>query len=170
MAPSPQPSPARGEGAKPSEGFKPFSIPVRVYYEDTDVGAVVYYANYLRYIERARSDWLRAAGFELDVIQREQNAVFVVRRVEADYFLPATLGNLLTVTAEPTEVGASRMVIRQRVTRAGPDKAEGEELLFAATVTVAFIAADLSGPLRMPKAMRDTLKAMLPNSSAQAPE
>ena len=108
-----------------------FSIPVRVYYEDTDVGAVVYYANYLRYIERARSDWLRAAGFELDVIQREQNAVFVVRRVEADYYLPATLGNLLTVTAEPTEVGASRMVIRQRVTRHGADR---EELLFAAMV------------------------------------
>ena len=101
------------------------------------------------------------------MIQREQNAVFVVRRVEADYFLPATLGNLLTVTAEPTEVGASRMVIRQRVTRQG---ASGEELLFAATVTVAFIAADLSGPLRMPKSMRDTLKAMMPNTSAQAPE
>ena len=160
-SPSPQPSPTRGEGVRP------FSIPVRVYYEDTDVGAVVYYANYLRYIERARSDWLRAAGFELDVIQREQNAVFVVRRVEADYFLPATRGNLLTVTAEPTEVGASRMVIRQRVTRQG---ASGEELLFAATVTVAFIAADLSGPLRMPKSMRDTLKAMMPNTSAQAPE
>ncbi len=143
-----------------------FAIPVRVYYEDTDVGAVVYYANYLRFIERARSDWLRAAGFELDVIQREQNAVFVVRRVEADYFSPATLGNLLTVTAEPTEVGASRMVIRQRVLRAG---ANGEELLFAAMVTVAFIAADLSGPLRMPKAMRDTLKAMMPTSTAQAP-
>ena len=108
---------------------------------------------------------MRAAGFELDVIQREQNAVFVVRRVEADYFLPATLGNLLTVTARaPPEVGASRMVIRQRVTRQG---ASGEELLFAATVTVAFIAADLSGPLRMPKAMRDTLKAMMPNTSRE---
>ena len=147
--PTPTPLPPAGEGSKT------FSIPVRIYYEDTDVGGVVYYANYLRFIERARSDWLRAAGFELDAIQRELGAVFVVRRVEADYFLPATLGNLLTVTAEPTEVGASRMLIRQRVLR-------GDELLFAATVTVAFIAADLSGPLRMPKPMRDTLKTLLP--------
>ena len=83
------PPAAMGTGScSPNERRPVFSIPVRVYYEDTDVGAVVYYANYLRFIERARSDWLRAAGFELDVIQREQNAVFVVRRVEADYYLP----------------------------------------------------------------------------------
>lgn len=94
-----------------------FSIPVRIYYEDTDVGGVVYYANYLRFLERARTEWLRAAGFELDVIQRDMKAVFVVRRVEADYHQPALLGNLVTVTAEPTEVGASRLLIRQRVLR-----------------------------------------------------
>lgn len=135
-----------------------FSIPVRVYYEDTDVGAVVYYANYLRFIERARSDWLRAEGLELDAIQRELKAVFVVRRVEADYHQPALLGNLLTVTAEPTEVGASRMTIRQRVLRPGP---KGDELLFSAVVTVAFIASDLSGPIRMPRDMRDLLRKSL---------
>ena len=151
-APSPQPSPARGEGAKP------FSIPVRIYYEDTDVGGVVYYANYLRFIERARTEWLRAAGFELDVLQRDLKAVFVVRRVEADYHAPALLGNLISVTAEPTEVGASRLIIRQRVTR-GRDG--GDELLFAAIVTLAFIASDLSGPIRMPPTMRAAMKSTL---------
>ncbi len=144
-APSPQPSPPGGGS---------FSIPVRIYYEDTDVGGVVYYANYLRFIERARTEWLRAAGFELDEIQRDLRAVFVVRRVEADYHSPALLGNLITVTAEPTDVGASRLVIRQHIKR-------GDELLFTAIVTLAFIASDLSGPIRMPPAMRAAMKSTL---------
>jgi len=136
----------------------PFSIPVRIYYEDTDVGGVVYYANYLRFLERARTEWLRAAGFELDAIQRDTKAVFVVRRVEADYHQPALLGNLIRVTAEPTEVGASRLVIRQRVLRAA---AAGDELLLSAVVTLAFIASDLSGPIRMPPDMRAAMKSTL---------
>ena len=139
--------------------MKPFSIPVRIYYEDTDVGGVVYYANYLRFLERARTDWLRAAGFELDVIQRDMKAVFVVRRVEADYHLPALLGNMITVTAEPTEVGASRLVIRQRVLRSGDGS---DELLLSATVTLAFISSDLSGPIRMPPSLRAAMKSTIP--------
>jgi acyl-CoA thioester hydrolase len=142
-----------------------FSIPVRIYYEDTDVGGVVYYANYLRFLERARTEWLRAAGFELDVIQRDMKAVFVVRRVEADYHQPALLGNLVTVTAEPTEVGASRLLIRQRVLRTKPDG--GDELLLSATVTLAFIASDLTGPIRMPPALRAAMKSTLPTSNQE---
>ena len=142
-----------------------FSIPVRIYYEDTDVGGVVYYANYLRFLERARTEWLRAAGFELDVIQRDMKAVFVVRRVEADYHLPALLGNLVTVTAEPTEVGASRLLIRQRVLRTKPDGSD--ELLLSATVTLAFIASDLTGPIRMPPALRAAMKSTLPTSNLE---
>ena len=138
--------------------MKPFSIPVRIYYEDTDVGGVVYYANYLRYLERARTEWLRAAGFELDVIQRDMRAVFVVRRVEADYHLPALLGNMITVTAEPTEVGASKLVIRQRVLRRGDGV---DELLLSAVVTLAFIASDLSGPIRMPPLLRAAMKSTI---------
>jgi acyl-CoA thioester hydrolase len=142
-----------------------FSIPVRIYYEDTDVGGVVYYANYLRFLERARTEWLRAAGFELDVIQRDMKAVFVVRRVEADYHQPALLGNLVTVTAEPTEVGASRLLIRQRVLRTKPDGSD--ELLLSATVTLAFIASDLTGPIRMPPALRAAMKSTLPTSNLE---
>ena len=139
--------------------MKPFSIPVRIYYEDTDVGGVVYYANYLRYLERARTEWLRAAGFELDVIQRDMKAVFVVRRVEADYHLPALLGNMITVTAEPTEVGASKLEIRQRVLRSGDGS---DELLLSATVTLAFFSSDLSGPIRMPPSLRAAMKSTIP--------
>ena len=123
------------------------------------MGGVVYYANYLRYLERARTEWLRAAGFELDVIQREMKAVFVVRRVEADYHLPALLGNMITVTAEPTEVGASKLVIRQRVLRSGDGS---DELLLSATVTLAFISSDLSGPIRMPPSLRAAMKSTIP--------
>ncbi len=160
--PSPQPSPAlRERGSTQATAQGVFSIPVRIYYEDTDVGAVVYYANYLRFMERARTEWLRAAGFELDVIQRDMKAVFVVRRVEADYLAPAVLGNLITVTAEPTDVGASKLVIRQRVLR-------GDELLLSAVVTLAFIASDLSGPIRMPPAMRAAMKSTLTLPSGKA--
>ena len=145
-----------------------FSIPVRIYYEDTDVGGVVYYANYLRFLERARTEWLRAAGFELDVIQRDMKAVFVVRRVEADYHQPALLGNLVTVTAEPTEVGASRLVIRQRVLRTKPNDSSGsDELLLSATVTLAFIASDLTGPIRMPPSLRVAMKSTLPTANTE---
>ena len=118
------------------------------------------------YIERARSDWLRAAGFELDVIQRRQNAVFVCAR----------RGGLLFAGNAGQSADRHRRAHRSgRQPHGDPPAchrtgADGEELLFAATVTVAFIAADLSGPLRMPKSMRDTLKAMMPNTSAQAPE
>jgi acyl-CoA thioester hydrolase len=124
-----------------------FSINVRIYYEDTDVAGVVYYANYLRYLERARTEWLRAAGFELDQIQRDLLAVFVVKRVEADYHLPAKLGDIVRVTCEPTKVGHSKLIVNQNVSRDG-------ELLFSATVTLAFIASDLSKPIAMPPKMR----------------
>lgn len=126
-----------------------FSINVRIYYEDTDVAGVVYYANYLRYLERARTEWLRAAGYELDHIQNALRAVFVVKRVEADYHLPAKLGDIITVTCEPSKVGHSKLIVNQRVVRA----ASGE-LLFTAKVTLAYIASDLSKPIPMPHDMR----------------
>jgi acyl-CoA thioester hydrolase len=128
-------------------------ITVRVYYEDTDAGGIVYYANYLRYLERARTEWLRQAGFELDVIHRDMKAMFVVRRVEADYHQPARLGNLVAVTCAPQSVGRSKLVIAQQVLR-------GDELLVSAVVTLAFIASDLSRPISMPAALREAIKAL----------
>jgi acyl-CoA thioester hydrolase len=127
--------------------MKSHQIDVRIYYEDTDVGGVVYYANYLRFLERARTEWLRAAGFELSHIQRDMQAVFVVRRIEADYHLPALLGNLVTVSCEPRHVGFSKLVIDQTVKR-------GDELLLSAVVTLAFISAEIQKPIPMPKQLR----------------
>ncbi len=137
--------------------MKSHQIDVRIYYEDTDVGGVVYYANYLRYLERARTEWLRAAGFELTDIQRDMKAVFVVRRIEVDYHSPALLGNIITVTCEPKTVGFSKLVINQRITRRSDRDSHTDELLLTAEVTLAFIAADLSKPIPMPAALRGAM-------------
>jgi acyl-CoA thioester hydrolase len=147
MLSTPSTSLTRPDGHPLPAGEGKFSINVRIYYEDTDVAGVVYYANYLRYLERARTEWLRAAGFELDQIQRELLAVFVVKRVEADYHLPAKLGDIIRVSCEPTKVGHSKLIVNQNVSRDG-------ELLLSATVTLAYIASDLSKPIPMPPAMR----------------
>jgi acyl-CoA thioester hydrolase len=136
------------------EGELMFSINVRIYYEDTDVAGVVYYANYLRYLERARTEWLRTTGYELDQIQRDLKAVFVVKRVEADYHSPAKLGDMISVTCEPTKVGHSKLVVNQRVRRGS---VESSELLLSATVTLAYIASDLTKPIPMPVEMRSKM-------------
>jgi len=130
----------------------PFTIGVRVYYEDTDVAGVVYYANYLRYLERARTEWLRAAGWDLRVLQDEEDAVFVVRRVEADYLAPARLNDWLLVTCEPEAVGHARLTLGQRVLRGGA-------LLLSARVTAAYIGARDGRPKPMPPSMRQAMIA-----------
>ena len=96
-----------------------FSWPVRVYYEDTDSGGVVYYANYLKFLERARTEWLRALGFEQTELLRDYNVIFVVRRVEIDYLKPAVFNDLLAVTARVHEAGRSWIELDQTVERDG---------------------------------------------------
>ena len=81
-----------------ARAMQEFRLPVRVYYEDTDAAGVVYYANYLRYMERARTEWLAALGFDLAALELEHGIVFAVRRVDIEYRLPARLGDRLDVT------------------------------------------------------------------------
>ena len=120
-----------------------FRLPVRVYYEDTDMAGIVYYANYLRYIERGRSEWVRAIGLDQNRMKDEDGIVFAVRRVEADYLSPARLDDELTVETWVEDLGAARMVMGQSVLR-------GATPLFAARVTV--VCMTLSGrPVRLPK-------------------
>ena len=115
--------------------------PVRVYYEDVDLAGIVYYANYLRYIERARSEMVRAAGVD-QAAMRAEGRVFAVARIEADYLRPARYDDALTVETELTRMTAARFEMAQRVTR-------DEALLFRATVTV--VCMDLDGrPRRLP--------------------
>ena len=96
---------------------KHFSWPVRVYYEDTDAGGVVFYANYLRFMERARTEWLRHLGFEQDALVERDGVLFVVSRTEVDYRQPARFNDLLNVTVELVRTGGASLRFRQEVRR-----------------------------------------------------
>ncbi|EYD77999.1 4-hydroxybenzoyl-CoA thioesterase family active site protein [Rubellimicrobium mesophilum DSM 19309] len=118
----------------------------RVYYEDTDLAGVVYYANYLKFIERARTEWAREAGIDQGRLRAEQGVVFAARRVEADYLAPARFDDLLEVRTVPEGGSGARLVLVQEVWRES-------ERLFAARVTL--VAMDGAGrPRRIPAGMR----------------
>lgn len=117
------------------------SFPVRVYYEDTDLAGIVYYANYLKFIERGRSEWLREVGVDQRVL-KQQGLVFVVRRVEADYLSPARFDDQLVVESSLHAQTPARIVIDQRVLREGA-------ALFVARVTVVCLGEG-GRPLRIP--------------------
>lgn len=120
-------------------------FPVRVYYEDTDLAGIVYYANYLKFIERGRSEWVRGLGFD-QVAMKADGIVFAVRRLEADYFMPAHYDDELVVETTLEKLTGARLVVRQSVLR-------GVDLLFEALVTI--VAIDQSGkPARLPANIR----------------
>lgn len=124
----------------------PHSFSLRVYYEDTDLAGIVYYANYLKFIERARSEWVRTLGIDQVRMKAEDGIVFAVRRVEADYILPAHFDDELAVTTEPVAVTGARIVLNQEVLRGG-------ERLFAAQVTLVALS-DTGHPVRLPANIR----------------
>ena len=94
-----------------------FSWPVRVYYEDTDSGGVVYYANYLRFMERARTEWLRSFGIEQDQLLQRDGLLFVVRHVDVNYLKPARFNDALQVTVAVHERGRASLIFEQQVLR-----------------------------------------------------
>ncbi len=112
----------------PSNEPRVFAWPVRVYYEDTDAGGVVYHAQYLKYLERARTEWLRAAGLEQDRLSAEHGIVFAVTHVDLRYRRPARFNEALTVTVAPVARGGARLTFEQEVLRAD---AVGEPLVTA---------------------------------------
>ncbi|MCP2677987.1 tol-pal system-associated acyl-CoA thioesterase [Maricaulaceae bacterium NA33B04] len=132
------------------------TLPVRVYYEDTDFTGVVYYANYLKFIERGRTDALRAAGVaHSDLLEASPPLGFAVRKVMAEYFIPARIDNALVVETRVTEARGARIAFSQRILRA-------DKVLFTAEVEAACI--DMDGrPRRLPK---DVVAAL--NSATRA--
>ena len=128
-----------------------FEWPVRAYYEDTDAGGVVYYANYLRFMERARTEWLRRLGFGQDALMRDAGIVFAVRQVNIDYLLPARLDDALTVEAAIDKVSRVSLTFRQRILRA-PDN-----VLSVATVKVVCLDRDSFRPTAIPDDIREKL-------------
>jgi len=121
-----------------------FTWPVRVYYEDTDLGGVVYYANYLKFMERARTEWLRALGFEQTALAREHGVVFVVSKLTIDYLRPAAFDDELAVTVELERLGAGQIILKQRVSR-------GAEPLAAARVRLGCVNTATFRPVKIPE-------------------
>ena len=126
-----------------------FTWPARVYWEDTDGGAIVYYANYLRYLERARTEWLRARGYSQQVLAREPGILFTVVSLQVDYRAPARLDDLLTISCEPRADGMASLRFLQRIHRSAADGTPAQ-LLVEANVRVACIDARTLRPRRPP--------------------
>ncbi|CAG0929218.1 MAG: Acyl-CoA thioesterase YbgC [Rhodocyclaceae bacterium] len=129
-----------------------FSFPVRVYYEDTDTAGVVYYANYLRYLERGRTEWLRALGVEQLGLALEAGLVFAVRSLNIEYLKPARLDDALAVLTELTLPGRAQLTLKQWIERGG-------ETLVEATVRIACLDTKTMKPAALPAGLRRKMGA-----------
>lgn len=130
--------------------MKEFNWPVRVYYEDTDSGGVVYYANYLKFMERARSEWLRSFGIQQDALRDQFGVIFAVRQVQIDYLLPAKFNDELVVSAKVLRKGKASITFEQRVMCTN-------EILAEANIKIACLDADLFKPVSMPTQIIENL-------------
>jgi acyl-CoA thioester hydrolase len=135
-----------------SKRDKLFSLPVRVYFQDTDAGGVVYHASYVNFLERARTEWLRAHGYSNAGLMKEFGVVFVVRSLKLDYLKPALLDDLLDVTAQIKDIGRSRMSLWQTVQR-------GAELLTEAEVHLVCVSLESFKPVSVPEVLRNQWKS-----------
>jgi acyl-CoA thioester hydrolase len=134
------------------DGTDGFRWRLRVYYEDTDAGGIVYYANFLKFFERCRTEWLRALGFEQVRLARDEGLQFVVTSIAVDYLRPARLDDELTALARMERVGGASLVFAQRLER-------GAELLAQGRVKVACVDARTLAPAALPAALAARLRA-----------
>lgn len=134
---------------------KVFVFPARVYYEDTDAGGVVYYANYLKYAERARTEFIRALGCEdqQEALERDGKCGFMVRGLNIEYKAPAVLDDLLTVTCELTEMKGAGAEMKQEIYR-------GETLLAKIEIKLAYVSLLKKRPVRIPEEMIRKIEAL----------
>lgn len=129
-----------------------FIWPVRVYYEDTDAGGVVFYANYLKFFERARTEMLRAMGFEQDELSAIEGVIFVVRSVQVDYLSPARFNEQLQVSAEVTLVKKASLTFEQIITR-------GDDVLCKGIIRIACLDAETMRPKAIPETLFSAIRA-----------
>jgi acyl-CoA thioester hydrolase len=131
-----------------------FVWPVRVYYEDTDTAGVVYYANYLKFMERARTEWLRSFGFEQDALIRDEKMIFAVRSVSVEYRRPALFNDALKVTASIKQFGKASIDFEQAVIR----NTQGEEdLLATGKIKLACLDSESLRPKPLPSPIAEVL-------------
>jgi acyl-CoA thioester hydrolase len=134
----------------PGNSSNVFSLPVRVYYQDTDAGGVVYHSTYLDFMERARYEWLRELGFDVHSLVQVHKVIFMIRSLSIEYLRPALLDDLLRISAQAVELGRSRITISQQVMR-------GSDILTRATVQAVCVGASSLKPVSVPAALRHKL-------------
>jgi len=134
-------------------GIKTFSLPVSIYFEDTDSGGMVYHANYLKFMERARTEWLRSLGINQHHLKYREHIMFVVHRIDIEYKLPAHFNDALVVKSELLEIGSSKIEFRQMIYR-------DEEMLIDAHVDIACIDSEKFKPVRIPSTVKQTMESL----------
>lgn len=131
-----------------------FLWPIRVYYEDTDSGGIVYYANYLKFMERARTEWLRSLGIEQDELIRTEGVIFAVTSVQLDYLQPARFNDALTVSVGVKQQAKASLTLAQKITKKGSD-----DVLCAGTIKIASLNASTFKPRAIPQIMLEKIKS-----------
>ena len=136
----------------------PFTWPVRVYWEDTDAGGIVFYANYLKFFERARTEWLRHLGIGQQALRDEVGGMFVVSETQVQYHRPARLDDLLLVTARVREAGRASLTIEQRALLQPALPSGQPALLCEGTIRIGWVDAHSLRPQRIPARVLDALQ------------
>lgn len=132
-----------------------FVFPVRIYWEDTDAGGIVFYANYLKFFERARTEWLRSLGIQQHSLKEKSGGMFVVSETQIKYFSPARLDDLLEVTARTAEAGRASLVLAQQAWLT----LDGERKLLAeGTIRIGWVDSQTMKPGRIPAAILEALQ------------
>jgi acyl-CoA thioester hydrolase len=131
-----------------------FVLPVRVYYEDTDAGGMVYYANYLRFFERARTEWLRALGFEQDVLMKTQGVAFAARSAQIEYLKSARLDDQLAIVSTIVHLGRAQVTFAQRAERNG-------DILVDAKIRIASFDPVRGKAVAMPREIHQKFKTLI---------
>ncbi|WP_153109519.1 tol-pal system-associated acyl-CoA thioesterase [Propionivibrio limicola] len=137
-----------------------FTLPVRIYYEDTDAGGVVYYANYLKFLERCRTEWLRTIGHDQADLMRDPGIAFVVRSVSLEYLKPARLDEMLTVSLEVERITRSQIFFRQHIRRANPAVENGWDELISGKIQIVCVNAAKMKITSIPEPLRTQLEAI----------
>ena len=135
----------------------PFQHPVRIYWEDTDAGGIVFYANYLKFMERGRTEWLRALGIEQQRLRDEVGGMFVVSEANIKYLQPARLDDELIVTAQLQSAGRASMTIAQQVLLKQKQPTDTPQLLCEGTIRIGWVDAASMRPARIPQTLLQTI-------------
>jgi acyl-CoA thioester hydrolase len=143
----------------PTEARVAYNHRLRVYWEDTDAGGVVFYANYLKFFERARTEWLRSLGVSQQALRDDTGAIFIVGETQVHYRRPARLDDLLLVTVQPLDIGRASLVIRQQAWRCTGPTADPGELLADGDIRIGCVDALTFRPRRMPAVVLEKLSA-----------